>query len=333
MIKKTGLLLTAFFTVLTSFAQEVVKIQASVQNRNGDVLYVKDFKNNTISEMKSDDKGNFSGSFAAEESFYVLFDGTEYAQLYLKNGYDLKVSLDASKFDATIRFTGNGSDVNNFLADYMLREQKFDYEAVLASPDMAAFEKVVAQKKTDDFAFLDKAKLDSKFVETMKENIEASMNSLKMYYQQSQKNKKLNNTKAPGFEYVNHAGGKTKLDDLKGKYVYIDVWATWCGPCRAEIPSLKAVEEHFHGKNIAFVSISVDVDKDFEKWNKFVTDKQLGGIQLFADKNWNSDFIQAFGIDSIPRFILIAPDGAVIDADAKRPSNPQLTQQLEELLK
>ena len=153
------------------------------------------------------------------------------------------------------------------------------------------------------------------------------------YYNQKLAAKKIEGIASPSFDYENHKGGKTKLEDLRGKYVYIDVWATWCGPCRPEIPHLKKVEEKYHGKNIEFVSISVDVDKDHEKWKKFVTEKQLGGIQLFADKNWNSDFIKAFGIDSIPRFLLIDPNGKVIKADAARPSSPQLTELLDSLLK
>jgi alkyl hydroperoxide reductase subunit AhpC len=93
------------------------------------------------------------------------------------------------------------------------------------------------------------------------------------------------------------------------------------------------VEEKYHGKNIEFVSISVDVDKDHEKWQKFVTEKELGGVQLFADKNWNSDFIKAFGINAIPRFLLIDPTGKVLKADAARPSSVELTKLLDTLLK
>jgi thiol-disulfide isomerase/thioredoxin len=156
---------------------------------------------------------------------------------------------------------------------------------------------------------------------------------LQEYYTKIAGNRKLNNTNAPNFDFENHKDGKTSLESMKGKYVYIDVWATWCGPCRAEIPYLKKAEEKYHGKNIEFVSISVDTDKDHEKWKTFVTEKALGGIQLFADKNWNSDFIKAFGINSIPRFILIDPNGVVVDADAKRPSNPKLIEQLDGLLK
>ena len=133
--------------------------------------------------------------------------------------------------------------------------------------------------------------------------------------------------------YTNYAGGKSSLKDFRGSYVYIDVWATWCGPCLAEIPHLKKVEVKYHGKNIEFVSISVDTEKDYEKWKKMVVAKELGGIQLFADKNWTSDFIKAFGINSIPRFILIGPDGKVIKADAARPSSASLTELLDGLVK
>ena len=60
-------------------------------------------------------------------------------------------------------------------------------------------------------------------------------------------------------------GKPVKLSDFKGKYVYLDIWATWCGPCRAEIPFLKKVEEKYHGKKIEFVSISIDEMKDHQK--------------------------------------------------------------------
>jgi thioredoxin-related protein len=93
------------------------------------------------------------------------------------------------------------------------------------------------------------------------------------------------------------------------------------------------LEEDFKGKDIAFVSISVDRLKDYDKWKKMVHDKAMKGHQLFADKSWNSDFVQAYQIKGIPTFILIDKDGKIISASAKRPSNPELKKQLEELLK
>lgn len=136
---------------------------------------------------------------------------------------------------------------------------------------------------------------------------------------------------SPVFDYENHKGGKTSLADLQGKYVYIDVWATWCGPCIAEIPSLKNVEKKYHDKNIEFVSISIDTKNAYKKWKKMVVDKELGGTQLIADNAWQSKFVTDYAIEGIPRFILIGPDGKIVNADAPRPSNPELIKLFDEL--
>lgn len=145
--------------------------------------------------------------------------------------------------------------------------------------------------------------------------------------------KLLKGNKSPEFSYKNIDGKSVSLSDLKGKIVYIDVWATWCGPCIGEIPYLKKMEEDYHGKDIAFVSISVDSERDYDKWVKMVKDKELKGYQLFADKSWKSDFVVAYKIKGIPTFILIDKEGKIISAGAKRPSSPELRSQLDELLK
>jgi len=132
-------------------------------------------------------------------------------------------------------------------------------------------------------------------------------------------------------DYVNHAGGTNSLTDYKGKYVYIDVWATWCGPCLAEVPALKEVEKQYHGKNIEFLSISIDTEPAREAWRKMVTDKELGGVQLLADQAWQSAFISAYEINSIPRFIIIDPDGNIVNSNAPRPSDKKLLNIFNEL--
>ena len=124
--------------------------------------------------------------------------------------------------------------------------------------------------------------------------------------------------------YENNAGGKTSLDDLKGKYIYIDVWATWCAPCRKEIPFLKEVEKAYHGKNIEFVSLSIDKQADHDKWKKMIVDQALGGIQLLADKDWKSQFVQDYLIQGIPHFILLDPNGNIVSPNAPRPSDKEL---------
>lgn len=136
---------------------------------------------------------------------------------------------------------------------------------------------------------------------------------------------------SPTFNYENQKGGTTSLKSLKGKYVYIDIWATWCGPCRQEIPSLEKVEEQFKDKNIVFVSISVDNTKDREKWSNLINQKKMSGIQLLADKEFDSRFIKEYNIKGIPRFIIIDTNGNIVDADAPKPSDPKLIELLNSL--
>jgi thiol-disulfide isomerase/thioredoxin len=199
--------------------------------------------------------------------------------------------------------------------------------------DEAEFAKMFEDKKQADLKRVNDAKLEPAFVALYATQLEQSAEGMQRYFKSQLMASKMNNAPSPSFDYENYKGGTTKLEDLRGKYVYIDVWATWCGPCIAEIPHLKKLEEQFHGKNIEFVSISIDTKKDYEKWKKFVATKELGGIQLFADNDWNSDFVQAYNITGIPRFILIDPDGNVVNSNADRPSFPTLAKTLDGLVK
>lgn len=145
--------------------------------------------------------------------------------------------------------------------------------------------------------------------------------------------KLLNLTKgnpSPEFvDYENYHGGTTSLEDLKGKITYIDIWATWCGPCIREIPYLKEIEKDY--QDLQVVSISVDVEKDYDKWRQFIESEDLKGIQLMSDSNWRSEFIRNFDVNGIPRFILLDAEGHIITAVAPRPSEPLLREMLDEI--
>ncbi len=131
---------------------------------------------------------------------------------------------------------------------------------------------------------------------------------------------------SPSFEYANISGEMVSSESLKGKLVYVDVWATWCGPCKREIPYLKEVEEKYKDKGVEFVSISIDKQKDKQKWIDFVNAESLKGVQVIADNDWNSDFVKSYSITGIPRFLLIDENGNILNADAPRPSNPELVE-------
>jgi len=127
---------------------------------------------------------------------------------------------------------------------------------------------------------------------------------------------------APDFSYPNSTGDTIRLSDFRGRYVYIDVWATWCVPCIKEMPKLKELEADF-GDDIAFVSVSIDHDK--AKWIKFVEDKELNGIQILCHtpRTTRAEIMDLYMIEAIPRFIMIDPEGKIINVDASRPSDPK----------
>ncbi|NEW79138.1 MAG: TlpA family protein disulfide reductase [Gelidibacter sp.] len=132
-------------------------------------------------------------------------------------------------------------------------------------------------------------------------------------------------------DYENYAGGKTSLDDLKGNYIFINVWATWSNPNPREMNFLKELETEYKGKKIKFVSISVDRAADHDKWKSMIAENKFAGIHLLADKDMESSFVQEYFIKMTPRYILIDPAGNIVNANAPRPSSSKLKRTFSEL--
>jgi len=108
------------------------------------------------------------------------------------------------------------------------------------------------------------------------------------------------------------------LKNFQGKYVVIDVWATWCQPCQVQLPIFDELAEQYPNQNVAFVALSIDDSK--WAWENQASEKSSRVIQLHInDKNI---FGQSYGIDYIPRYILLGPDGKIINAQMPEPTNP-----------
>ena len=136
---------------------------------------------------------------------------------------------------------------------------------------------------------------------------------------------------APTFNYADLDGTIHGLENFKGKYVYIDVWATWCGPCRKEIPHLEELQEKYKGNDkIVFTSISID--QDTKAWRKMVSEQEMKGVQLLADGAWQSSIVRDYKIKGIPRFLLIDPNGDIVSANAPRPSSNRIKAKLAHLI-
>ncbi|MDG2450878.1 MAG: TlpA disulfide reductase family protein [Saprospiraceae bacterium] len=143
--------------------------------------------------------------------------------------------------------------------------------------------------------------------------------------------------------YKDTSGKMVSLEDFKGKYVYIDFWATWCVNCIKEFPFLNKIEERFKNEKIEFIGISIDKQEAKEKWKKMVVNKELKNVQLLApsqgypEKNdINDAFMKSVYLNSyylgIPHYALINPEGRIIDAFFYRPSNKKGEQYLSKIL-
>ncbi|MDP2188682.1 MAG: TlpA disulfide reductase family protein [Sphingobacteriaceae bacterium] len=127
------------------------------------------------------------------------------------------------------------------------------------------------------------------------------------------------------FELVDLNGKKVRLSSLKGKYVYLDFWASWCGPCLAELQYMRKNNLKAPDSNFVFVYISLDEAE--ETWRKSAA-KHLPTATHLWGKGMNTEVAKAYGINGLPSYFLIAPDGGFISSDPPRPSSGKLNHYL-----
>lgn len=122
----------------------------------------------------------------------------------------------------------------------------------------------------------------------------------------------------PAVRLEDAAGNAADMSAFKGKYVYVDLWASWCVPCCREVPHLQKLEESLEGSSVAFVSISCDTDRD--AWKQKMADLHVHGNQ-FIDAS--GELCEQLNVSGIPHFLVYDPDGRLYLYDAPRPSHPQ----------
>jgi thiol-disulfide isomerase/thioredoxin len=126
---------------------------------------------------------------------------------------------------------------------------------------------------------------------------------------------------APDFTLTDASGKTVSLRDLRGKVVYLDFWASWCGPCLAEMPASIELKKQFAGREVIFVYISLDTKP--VAWQQALAARQLAGpssVHLRTDQEFGSAVALAYGVQSIPSYWLIGRDGRLAQNKAPRPS-------------
>ncbi|SFW84548.1 TlpA family protein disulfide reductase [Chitinophaga sancti] len=125
--------------------------------------------------------------------------------------------------------------------------------------------------------------------------------------------------RASQYMFSDTAGVQHSLDEFKGKYIYLDLWASWCYPCRKEYPFLRELEKSVNKKKIAVISISIDQHE--YRWKGGMNGYAINeGIQWWAK---DTTFATDFHIDRIPRFILLDKKGRVMQFSMTRPSSKE----------
>jgi len=135
-------------------------------------------------------------------------------------------------------------------------------------------------------------------------------------------------SQAPDFTQNDPSGKPVSLSSFRGKYVLVDFWASWCGPCRQENPNVVQAFEAFKSKNFTVLGVSLDRARD--PWLKAIHDDKLDWTQVSDLKFWSNEVAQAYRISSIPQNLLIDPEGKII---AKNLRGPELQQRLRQLLR
>lgn len=346
-MRKTSFLLFALFT-LTATAQNYT-IKGKADNEpNGKVIYLID--QNTLlatdSAVVSDGVFEFKGN-ANDQLLFELKNiekrGREKVYIFIAPGSN--VSVDLTTFPATVSDNGGMNDIlaaldaevkskgealNKVIRRLQTEGKSRDEIAQMLNSDVEAmygiYRKAIDDNSDNMVGAYILAMTAPHFYQSLSD-LDAAIAKVKYadridYLRRVRNSYKVSASTDPGAMFVDFSGftvdGKpSKLSDYvgKGKYVLVDFWASWCGPCRQEIPNLLELQKRFAGDR--FTVLGVNVWDNEDKFKASLVSEGIDYPQIFVPRNNKDNATELYNIKGIPQIILFAPDGKIIKRDLR----------------
>ncbi len=323
---------------------DFVIVTGQVKNRFSDSVSIyKGLEDKRMLQL--DDNGKFRDTFRLlSNEVYGFYDGKNGTFLFLENGYDINIKYDAKNFDETVVFSGK----NAYNSKYMLEKTILE-ETLLDTHKLSDLTKVELNKKIKKIsnelnAFYTKdTKIDTMLTQHATKSLKHLIKGYHDFIDEkiNLKNELPKGSKSPDFkDFEDHKGNKVSLSDFKGKYVYINFWASWCDPCFDEIKAITNLVETYKNKNIEFIGISTNdgsffnqsITKAKEAWKAKIKELKLNNTQLILPNGKANKFLRAYRVSGIPIYIIIDPDGNIVTPYAPNPSSKATKELLYNLL-
>lgn len=241
------------------------------------------------------------------------------------NYIERKTSNKASSIYYTGTFERTSQRFPDLSSFFLAIDSTFSEKAIIDYLEFTRLSIAIYNAENDTDEFIEKFKNDqppSRYLDTLNFNYSKMTKTFKagMFI--------------PNYSFEDVNGRTRTISEFKGKILYIDLWATWCGPCKDARKHFETLANQYvdQSQDIAFISISLDKKKDRDKWKNMVIKDNYTGEQFITENAFNSPIAKDFKIASIPRFILIGKNGKIIQANAIHPGNEEINEVLTELM-
>jgi thiol-disulfide isomerase/thioredoxin len=249
-------------------------------------------------------------------------------ELYLASNSTIDINFNPKNPTESVSFSGDFSEINNYFATRAKSEYILS-ELAKQGGETSQLNNAISSAKESLGSSLNSENIPDSIYSYVNTNFDSFSDILLKKHSKYQYKLSLIGKEGINFTFLDPENQDFSLNQFLGKYVYIDVWATWCVPCKKEYPFLKELEEAFQEENgLAIISLSIDSDKS--KWQNYIDKNNMSGIHLYTGNK--SDFVTFYDIGAIPRFILIDPMGHVVNSDEIRPSDLNLQPLLNQLI-